>query len=81
MQSADEVLETMRGIIAKMFRVPSQSIEANTVAADVKGWDSMAHIVLLVQVEKRFSVEFDTGRVSNFRSVGDLVDEVVRLSA
>ena len=42
-------------------------------AKDVDGWDSLAHIRLLLTVEKRFHIKFSTSEIGKLENVGDLV--------
>jgi len=44
----------------------------------VPGWDSLAHINLIVAVEKAFRVSFTTKEVRGLANVGDLVQLVAR---
>jgi acyl carrier protein len=47
-----------------------------TTAADVPGWDSLAHVRLILAVEKTFGVKFSAAQVTKLKNVGDLVDAV-----
>ena len=48
-------------------------LTAETTARDVEGWDSFAHINLMVALEDAFSVAFTSEEMAAMRSVGDLV--------
>ncbi len=47
-------------------------LEESTTAADLEGWDSLAHINIMVAVEEEFHVSFTTDQLSRFRNVGEL---------
>jgi acyl carrier protein len=47
-----------------------------TTAGDVPGWDSLAHVRLILAVEKAFGVKFSAAQVTKLKNVGDLVDVV-----
>ena len=49
-----------------------------TTAADIKEWDSLMHINLIVAVEKEFRVRFTTFEVMSLSNVGDLADTIAR---
>jgi acyl carrier protein len=51
-------------------------LSRSTTAADVPGWDSLAHVRLILAVEKAFSVKFSAAQVTKLKNVGDLVDLV-----
>jgi acyl carrier protein len=44
-----------------------------TTAADVRGWDSQAHVALIVATEMRFNIRFRTAEFEKLGNVGDLV--------
>lgn len=41
-------------------------------ADDVDGWDSMAHIRLMLACERAFGVKFSAGQIAALKNVGDL---------
>jgi acyl carrier protein len=50
------------------------SLARATTAAVVPGWDSLAHVRLILAVQKAFKVKFSAAQVTRLRNVGDLVD-------
>ncbi len=42
-----------------------------TTAADVEGWDSITHVMIVVAVEKRFRIKLGAGEIQRLRNVGD----------
>ncbi len=65
----DEVTDILRAVLDD----PDLAISPDTVAADVPGWDSMAHIALVVEAECRFGITFRTTEIEALRRVSDLV--------
>ncbi|MBT8399716.1 MAG: acyl carrier protein [Rhodothermia bacterium] len=49
-------------------------LTAETQSADVPGWDSVAHINLMVSIEQAFGVTFASAEMASFQRVGDLVE-------
>jgi len=47
-------------------------IEPTTTAADVEGWDSIAHINLLFLIEQTFGIRFAEDEFTRFVDVADL---------
>jgi acyl carrier protein len=41
-------------------------------ADDVEGWDSMNHIFIVVEIEKRFGVKFQAAEMEELKNVGEL---------
>ncbi|RJK97865.1 acyl carrier protein [Vallicoccus soli] len=47
-------------------------LSEGTTARDVEGWDSLAHINLMVSVEGEFGVSFTSAQLTAFQDVGAL---------
>lgn len=56
----------------------SISLTAQTKASDVEGWDSLAHVRIVIAVETAFGLRFDTSDIGGLKSVGDLAALVER---
>jgi acyl carrier protein len=71
MQEAEVYLK-LRKIFRDAF---DQDIDlrSGTTAQDVDGWDSFAHISLILAIEQEFGIRFGTADVERMHSVGDLV--------
>ena len=41
-------------------------------AEDVDGWDSMNHIFIVVEIEKRFGIKFQAAEMEELKNVGEL---------
>jgi acyl carrier protein len=70
------VWERVVRIIRATFDDPKAPIGRETTARDVRGWDSVANIELLVTLEAEFGVRFYTGQIAGLRNVGELVDAI-----
>jgi acyl carrier protein len=54
------------------------AIDTTTTAQDVDGWDSLAHIRLVVSIEKAFSLRFSAAEISELQNVGDMAALIVK---
>ena len=68
------------GIYARLTEVFGQVFDDDSIvltpelsAKDVDGWDSLAHIRLILTVERTFKIKFSTSDVAKLAKVGDLV--------
>lgn len=72
MHQAD-ILASLTRILREAFEDPSFLATMETTAEDVPAWDSMSHITIVVEVERRFGVKFRTAEIEELHDVGDFV--------
>lgn len=70
----DEVESLVVAVVADTFSVAPSSIRPPTTAADVDGWDSLSHTVLMVRLQKRLGIAIPERIAARARTVGELVD-------
>jgi acyl carrier protein len=68
----DEILAQINAVFAGVFERPDIVIHEGSTAADVSGWDSLNHTVLIAKVQEHFKVKFSLREVMRFQNVGDL---------
>ncbi len=56
-----------------VFDDDSIVVTPELTADDVDEWDSLAHIRLVVAVEKKFGMKFSAAEVGELKNVGELV--------
>lgn len=76
-----EVYERMIPIFQDVFDDDTLMVQASTAASDVDGWDSLAHIRLIVALEQAFQVRFRAAEVSRFQRVEDVVASIIAKGA
>jgi acyl carrier protein len=77
----DEILERIASVIRETFRLPQHHVVTRaTTSADVAGWDSLSHSILIMGIEDQFAIELPIERVFGLHDVGELVD-LVRMTA
>lgn len=72
-RTKDEILQDLTSIFAQVLREDVR-LTRETSAPDVDGWDSLAHISLMLAVEEFFGVKLGLKELERTRNVGDLVD-------
>jgi acyl carrier protein len=64
-----EILERLTDIVARILDLDDLQLTPATVAADVPGWDSLAHVQIVVAVERAFRIRFRTGEVAGLANL------------
>jgi acyl carrier protein len=44
----------------------------------VEGWDSLAHINIVVAIEKKYRVKFALGELQDLKNVGEMADLILK---
>lgn len=51
-------------------------VTSDTTALDVDGWDSLAHIGIIMSLEKTLEVEIDPEASLEFQNIGELIAHI-----
>jgi acyl carrier protein len=69
----NELKTKLTAIFRQIFSDDTLEISETMTAGDVPEWDSLAHISLIVAVEKGFGITFTTREVRSMKNVGDFM--------
>jgi acyl carrier protein len=69
-------IERLYSDIAEYFNVDVSEIGESTVAADIIGWDSLSHVMLVLDLEEKYDLEFSPSEISNLKNVGDFYNYI-----
>lgn len=76
-----QIIERLTPVFRNVLDNDDLVIEPETTAADVDGWDSLAHIHLVVAIEKEMGLRFTAEEVSSLENVGDLAALILKKQA
>ena len=71
MQS-NHLYQELTEIFRDVFDDDTIVLTPETTAVDIDGWDSVAHVNLIVAIEARLGVKFKTSEVESLHNVGQL---------
>ena len=74
--SREEIYERLNEVFQDVFGDDDITVNDNTTAADVDGWDSLRHITLLAAIEDEFDIEFSMGATVKMKNVSEMVDYI-----
>ena len=72
----EEIYERLNDVFRDVFGDDGITVNDETTAADIDGWDSLRHITLLAAVEDEFDIEFSMGQTVKMKNVGEMVDYI-----
>jgi acyl carrier protein len=76
--SKENLLSSIAAIFRDVFDDETIKISPLTTAKDIDGWDSLAHIRLIVSIEKVLKVKFSALEISDLQSVDDLLNLLLK---
>lgn len=68
-----DIYGALTEVMRDVFDDEDLTISPGTRAEDVPGWDSQAHIQLIVATEQRFGIRFRTSEFESLHDVGEFV--------
>jgi acyl carrier protein len=68
-----QIYARLTEIFQDVFDEDAIQLTPELSAKDVDGWDSLAHIRLILTVEKAFKIKLSTSEIGKLENVGDLV--------
>ena len=68
-----QIYARLAEIFENVFDDDTIQLTPALTAKDVDGWDSLAHIRLMLTVERAFKVKVSTTEIGNLENVGGLV--------
>jgi acyl carrier protein len=77
----NDVFTKLTDVFRDVFDDDELTITPHTTAKDIPGWDSFAHINLIVATEASFHVKFKTSEIESLRDVGHLATLLERKCA
>jgi acyl carrier protein len=73
----EEIFELLTPIFSEVLDLDDLIVTSETSAATVEGWDSLAHMRLVVTIEKFFNIHFSASEVAELQNVGELAKLII----
>jgi acyl carrier protein len=70
------IFETIQSVISENLDVPVESVRSDSKAADFPAWDSVQHLVLVMDIEHKFDFKFSLEEIAEMNSVERIVKAV-----
>ena len=78
MMTLSEILLKVNDVFKDVFDNDNLIIDRNTNSDKIEDWDSLNHIILIVEIEKKLSIRFNSGEISTFKNVGEMCDAILK---
>jgi acyl carrier protein len=75
------ILTRLTDMFREIFDNETLTLTPRTAAPDIPGWDSMNHITIVVEAERRFGVKFQTTEIEELHDVGEFIALIAKKTA
>lgn len=75
------IFEEITEVMGDLFGVDPTMLTLDSSKANVKGWDSLQQVNLLLDLEQRFNVQLQAEEIARLKTVGDIVEMIERQRA
>lgn len=72
-----QIIEKLQEIIREVVDNEDIVINDTTIAENVDGWDSLAQVLIIGELQNELSVKFTSSEINGFANVGELVDAIM----
>lgn len=69
-----EIVGKLKTIIVTIVKHENFEMKDELSAADVAGWDSLTHMVIITEIEKSFQIKFKLKELNKLNNLGNLID-------
>lgn len=73
----DEILVKLQDIFRDILDDEDIVLTFQTKADDIEGWDSLAHVQIVVAVSQEFGVKFSSTEIMNWPNIDSLVECII----
>lgn len=71
-----EILEKIKAILILVLEHDEFEMNDDLTAAEVKGWDSLTHMIIITSIEKEFNIRFKLKELNKLKNMGTLIELV-----
>ena len=73
-----DIIQNLIPIFKDIFNDEDLIVKSSTTAKDIDEWDSLAHIRLIVAIEKHFKLRFTAAEINELENVGEMADLIIK---
>ncbi len=72
-----ETLGRLQNLFREFFDDANIDLNEQSSGEDILDWDSLAHVRLILTVEKEFDCRFESEEIADLTNVGDLISAIL----
>ncbi|MEA3443476.1 MAG: acyl carrier protein [Bacteroidota bacterium] len=72
----EAILHELETIFKSVLNKNDINLSSDSTASDIEGWDSITHIMLVVEIEKKFKQRFKAREIQSWETIGDIINSL-----
>tara|TARA_B100000700_G_scaffold137972_1_gene153987 strand:+ start:88 stop:321 length:234 start_codon:yes stop_codon:yes gene_type:complete len=72
------ITKKLQKILIGFFKNKELKIKNNTKIKDIKGWDSLNHVKIIVLLEKKFKMKFSGDQIYKIKNINDILKNIIK---
>jgi acyl carrier protein len=69
-----EIEKKMTEVLTSVLKHQNFEIRDDLIAAEVEGWDSLNHMVIISEIEEKFDIKFKLRDLNKLKNMGSLIE-------
>jgi len=70
------MIDRIRRLAADLFNLPAERIYPSSSSADIKAWDSLQHLNLILAIEQEFQIQLEPEDPERMKTIYDVAKQV-----
>ena len=71
-----EIIDKLYKVFRTVFEINDDSLNINTDQKSIEKWDSLNHILLIVELESEFDIKFNSGELAELDNMSALYNKI-----
>ena len=72
------ILAKIKPIFQKVFNKKNIKLNYKSSSSNIRNWDSLAQITLVLNIERMFKIKFKISEISALNNVGEMIDLILK---
>jgi acyl carrier protein len=74
----ESIIRELDPIFQDILDQPDLHLNPQSNASNVEGWDSLAHVNLVMAIEQQMGIRFALGELQALKNVGEMADIIIK---
>ena len=73
----DKIITTLSSIFQSVFKSQDIPLTIDSSPENTLGWDSLNHILFIIEIEKEYSIKFTAGEVVSNKTINQICNSII----